>query len=190
MINILDRSINLKKDYLIKCIQEELDAIKFPAKITDDKNSKEIWNIYGAFDRRSYNKDNNRPPITNEFYSDGFHYYALIEYIKDVTLFGHKKFWFILKVHNYYPSNPYFEEYNEKKVWESYTTTQSDIIDIINILDKRMDGYYEAEYKSYREELEREYEAEIYGPNKSSISNEEDEFNEMMNDFDAWGNIE
>ena len=53
-----------------------------------------------------------------------------------------------------------------------------------------MDGYYEAEYKSYREASEREYEVEMYGPDKSSISNEEGEFNNMMDDFDAWGNLD
>lgn len=190
MINILGGSINLRKDYLIECIQEELDTINFLAKISDDKNSRDIWNLYGAFDRRSYNKDNNKPPVTNEFYCDGFHYYALLEYIKDGTLFGHKKFWFILKVHNFYPLDPYFEEYNGDKVWDSETTTESEIIDIIKILDKQVDGYYEAEYQSYREESEREYLAEMYGPDKSSVSDKEDQFNNMMDDFEAWGNIE
>lgn len=188
MLNIY-ATLNIKREYLIRCINDELDRYNIPLTLSDEPDSKICWNIYDCYDRRVFNP-NKRFLVSDTDYLDCFNYYVIVEYVEGTSTFGNKKLWFILRRRNYYPQSPYFEEYKGKYCWNSLDITLEEMIMMVLSLDKIVDDGYHAEYNEYMEERKKEEEFELYGSNRSLNSEESEDFNSIMNDFDAWGNID
>lgn len=157
--NYGEDTLNLRSAYLFESINESFKEHNIPYNIIDDNDKSKIWNIYDAYDCRTYNNDV-RFPVTEDSYIDGFYFYVILEYIENPSLFAHKKIWFILRGHNYFPGRPYLENYKGNILWDSIDYSYEDIIKIINILDRQTSEDYQREYDEYmanREEYDSMY---------------------------------
>lgn len=188
MLNIY-ANLNIKREYLIRCINDELDKYNIPLVLSDEPDLKGCWNIYDCYDRRVYNP-NKRFPVSETDYSNCFNYYVIVEYVDGMSIFGDKKLWFILRRRNYYPQAPYFEEYKGKYCWNSLNTPLEEMIMMVLSLDKIVEDGYHAESNEYMEKRRKEEEIDLYGPDRSLNAEESDEFNSLMDDFNARGNID
>lgn len=179
--------LNLKKEFLFDVINEELKSHNIPLVFSDEQDTKGHWNIYDYFDLRAVNPKWT-PKFPNDISTDGFMNHVILEYTEDSNAFCSKKFWIILRSRNYYPGNPYFEEIKGQYIWDSTKTSCQELIKLIKDYER---VELNCEMHEYEEYMKHRYDEELNC--EGSAYDEEEcnrQFNSLMDDNDAWGNIE
>lgn len=101
-----------------------------------------------------------------------------------------KKYWLILRLgETSGVEYPVLQEYNGRHIWDSETSTLKELTDIVTILGKEANEFYINREQEYRNAIVQEQEWEDFGP-YDSRSDEEREFDSLMDDDRAWGNID
>ena len=118
----------------------------------------------------------------------------IIERIKPSRYFGEtQKDWFIFQNGGYSELYPELKSYDGCFQWSSKEYSEKDIIVIAKKIASSINDFYIQREKNYREQMAFEQECfdneNFYG-GRSNWDDENREFNDMMDDFDAWGNID
>ena len=181
---------NENEDSLYENIESALKGIDNNLSLYDDSYD---WNLY-----TSYGKDFMQ---TGENQNEGYEYekcwdydLIIIERIKPSRYFGEtQKDYFIFQNGGYSELYPDLKSYGGCFQWSSKEYSEEDIIEIAKKISSSIDDFYIQEEKSYREQMAFEQECfdneNFYG-GRSNWDDENREFNDIMNDFDAWGNID
>lgn len=181
---------NENEDNLYENIESALKGIDNNLSLYDNSYD---WNLY-----TSYGKDFMQ---TGKNENEGYEYekswdynLIIIERIKPSRYFGEaQKDWFIFQNGGYSELYPNLKSYGDCFQWSSKEYSEEDIIEIAKKISSSIDDFYIQREKSYREQMAFEQECfdneHFYG-GRSNWDDENREFNDMMNDFEAWGNID
>ena len=171
MINHIDKGLNLKREYLLEGINKAFKQGKINIYIKDEfipEGNPHIWNIYAGY------------------FNYGYFIVECIHTLTDINAGSYFE-WYILKKNRSLielADTPNF-------YFKSTSATFADVLDEIKNLEAEEAEYYDREEKEYYRQRDWEQECfdiEHFGGGKSR--DEYDEFNDMMNDYDAWGNID
>lgn len=151
------------------------------------------WNLYTSYGKGFMQTGKNK--------SEGYEYekswdydLIIIERIKPSCYFGEtQKDWFIFQNGGYSELYPELKSYDDCFQWSSKDYSEEDIIEIAKNISSSIRDFYIRRDKSDREQIAFEQECfdndNFYG-GQSNWDDENREFNDMMDDFDAWGNID
>lgn len=171
----------------IKKIHDELIHHEIDAPFEDESKQ---WNLYTFFDIDYFNLVD-KSIYQNNFLSEEA---IILECVHDYKVFKeHQKDWFIFAYGYFgdYFKDPKLMEFENRIMWSSKDFTKAEVFDILIKIKNREIVKYDLELQREKERWAWEQECfdeEQFGG--GSIRNENDEFNEMMDDFDAWGNID
>ena len=171
MIKHIDRGLNLKKEYLLEGINEAIKQNGINISIKNDsvqEGTQLIWNIYA------------------DYFNYGYFIVECVHSLTDIKV-GPYFEWYILK------KNRTMIELADSRnfYFKSTSATFADVVEEIKNLESEESEYYDKAEKEYYRQRDWEQECfdnEHFGIGRSRDEN--DEFNDMMNDFDAWGNID
>lgn len=171
MIHFIDKVLNLRKDYLIESINDVFKENGINTSIEDKDSDSEnslVWNIYAAYFGYGLFVVECVHPLTDIDTGPYFEWYILQKDHTSIILANTSNFHF-----------------------KSTENTFADVVEETEKLKaKEADYYYHEEQEYYRQRAwEQEcFDREHFGGGK--IKDENDEFNDMMDDFEAWGNID
>lgn len=171
MINHIDRGLNLNKDYLIESINSAFkdNGINyFIQGQYEDTSSPLVWNIYAGY------------------FGYGYFVVECVHIMTDLETGAYFE-WFILKKKQsniIIANTPRFH-------FKSTLSSFEEVVEEIKNLEAEEADYYDREEKEYYRQRDWEQECfdrEHFGGGR--CRDENDEFNDMMDEFDAWGNID
>lgn len=170
MINHIDKGLNLKKDYLIDSINNAFSESGLNISITGNNSNKTslIWNIYAAY------------------FNYGYFIVECVHILSDIKI-GPYFEWYILKKERSHIVLADTKDF----YFKSTTSSFADVVEEIKNLEAEESDFYEREEREYYRQRDWEQECfdqeHFYGGRSRDENNE---FNDMMNDFEAWGNID
>lgn len=171
-------------------IESALKRIDKELSLYDDSYD---WNLYTSYGKgfRQTGKNKNEG---YEYEKSWEYNLIIIERIKPSCYFGKaQKNWFIFQNGGYSELYPELKSYDGCFQWSSKDYSEEDIIEIAKKISSSINDFYIQRDKNYRKQMAYEQECfdndNFYG-RKSNWEDEEREFNDMMNDFEAWGNID
>jgi len=171
MINHIDKGLNLKRDFLIESINNVFKDEGIDSTIRDEYKDTEppfVWNIYA------------------DYFGYGYFIVECVHIMTDLET-GPYFEWFILKKDH---SNVIVAD-TPRFHFKSTFCTFAEVVEEIKNLEAGEADYYDREGKEYYRQRDWEQECfdrEHFGGGRSRDEN--DEFNDMMDDFEAWGNID
>lgn len=186
MINFYAKT-RKRKEYLYEGIEQELKNNDIPLSLFDDKLQ---WNIYSDYGEGFVKTGSN--PNDGYSYIDSFDLdFVVVECVKKPSFFReNKKYWLIFRLGEtsgvHYPE---LQFYKDRKIWDSEASTIDEIKDIVIALCQDANNYYYEQAQEYRRERFQEQEWEDFGPNDTR-SDENRDFDSLMNENDAWSNID
>lgn len=172
MINHIDKGLNLKRDFLIESINDAFKDKKLNIVIKNERpsqlESSLIWNIYA------------------DYFGYGYFVLECVHILTDIKIGSYFE-WYILKKER---SSIELAD-TSRFYFKSTSSTFADVVEEIKNLEAEEADYYDHEEKEYYRQRDWEQECfdqeHFYG---GRSRNENDEFNDMMDDYEAWGNID
>ena len=186
MINFYAKT-RWKKEYLYSAIETELKEHNIKFSLFDDRLQ---WNIYSAYGEGFIQIGSN--PEEGYSYLDMFGLdFVVLECVSTPNLFHTNKiYWMILRLGETSGVNyPQLQEYENTLIWDSDSCSKSEIVNIVQRLCKEANDYYYNREQEYRSQCFQEQDWEDYG-GMDNRTDEERDFDSMMDDNDAWSNIQ
>ena len=179
-----------REDRLYENIEASLKRIDSKLSLFDESYEWKRYTSYGkGFMQTGENKHEGY-----EYEKSWDYNLIIIERIKPSRYFGEtQKDWFIFQNGGYSELYPELKSYDGCFQWSSKEYSEKDIIVIAKKIASSINDFYIQREKNYREQMAFEQECfdneNFYG-GRSNWDDENREFNDMMDDFDAWGNID
>lgn len=177
-----------REDRLYENIESSLKRIDSKLSLFDESYE---WNLYTSYGKGFMQTGKNEG---YEYEKSWDYDLIIIERIKPSRYFGEtRKDWFIFQNGGYSELYPELKSYDGRFQWSSKEYSEKDIIVIAKKISSSINDFYIQREKNYREQTAFEQECfdneNFYG-RRSNWDDENREFNDMMDDFDAWGNID
>ena len=179
-----------KEDRLYENLELALKKIDSKLSLFDESYD---WNLYTSYGKGFMQ--------TGEKKNEGYEYekswnynLIIVERITQSCYFGEtQKDWFIFQNGGYSELYPELKSYGDRFQWSSKEYSEKDIIEIAKKISSSINDFYVQRENNYKDQMAFEQECfdnESFYGRRSGWEDENREFNDMMNDFDAWENID
>lgn len=179
-----------KQDRLYENINQALKRIDDKLSLYDESYN---WILYSSYGKGYIQ--------TGEGEDEGYEYekhwdydLIIIERIKQSQYFGEtQKDWFIYQNGGYSELHPEIKSYAGCTQWSSKEYSEEDVIEIAKKIASSITDFYIKREKDYKEQMAFEQECfdneHFYGGHPN-LDDESRQFNDMMDEMDAWWNID
>ena len=179
-----------RQDRLYDNINHALKRIDNKLSLYDESYD---WILYSSYGK-GYIQTGNGEDEGYEYEKHWDYDLIIIERIKQSQYFGEtQKDWFIYQNGGYSELHPEIKSYAGCTQWSSKEYSEEDVIEIAKKIASSITDFYIKREKDYKEQMAFEQECfdneHFYGVHPN-LDDESRQFNDMMDEMDAWWNID